>query len=66
VVFNKLSPKSCLQVIFRATYWCRFWTQFQPKREDQELIKSSCCNVEMVLLQFFCNFGWGSSLQLTF
>ena len=26
VVFNKSSPKSCLQVTFRATYWCRFWT----------------------------------------
>jgi hypothetical protein len=25
VVFNKSSPKSCLQVTFRATYWCHFW-----------------------------------------
>jgi hypothetical protein len=63
VVFNKSSP--CLQITFRATYWCHFWIQLQPKREDQELIKSSCRNVEMVLLRFFRNFGWGSSLRLT-
>jgi hypothetical protein len=64
VVFNKSSPKSCVQVTFRATYWYRFWSQLQPRREDQELIKSSCRNVERVLLQFFSNFGWGSSLRL--
>lgn len=65
VVFNNSSPKSCVQVAFRAICWCRFWSQLQPRREDQELIKSSCRNVERVLLQFFSNFGWGYALRLT-
>ncbi|XP_062231216.1 uncharacterized protein LOC133928763 isoform X1 [Phragmites australis] len=30
------------QVLYRGTHWLRFWTNLQPKEEDQELIMSAC------------------------
>ena len=34
VVFDKTLPKSYLQVLFRVTYWLRFWAQLQKHDED--------------------------------
>nr|ACG40296.1 hypothetical protein [Zea mays] len=62
---NNPRLKALVEVTFRATYWCRFWAQLQLKMEDQELIKSSCRKMEMVLLKFFRNFGWGAAWRLT-
>jgi hypothetical protein len=41
-VFDKCSPKTFLQVLFRGTYWFRFWGQLQRSEEKKECIYRAC------------------------
>ncbi|KAL5655815.1 hypothetical protein ACJX0J_035134 [Zea mays] len=45
-------------VVFRTTHWLRFWTQLQRKEDDQEQMKTACCNMEDLLLDFFIRVVW--------
>ena len=40
IVFDKVNPQPCLQILFRATYWIRFWALLQ-KEEDMNTISET-------------------------
>jgi hypothetical protein len=42
LVFNNVSIFIYLQVLFRGTYWLRFWAQLQKNEDDGVLIKNAC------------------------
>ena len=64
MVFDKSPSKSYLQVLFRATYWLRCWTQLQRCKEDISLINDACPKLESTIMQLFPNFGWRFSNRI--
>ena len=54
---NRSFPNSYLQVIFRETYWTRFWSQLS-KEEEKNLIKKQCQHLEGLALEVFSRSGW--------
>ena len=57
VVFQRNKPNSYLQVLFRATYWARFWSQLS-EAEAMQLIKSNCQRLEGVIMELYNRRGW--------
>lgn len=62
-VFNRKFPNSFLQVIFRGTYWIRFWSQLS-KEEEKNFVKLNCRLLEERLLELFAERGWNSRDRL--
>ncbi len=58
MVFDKSPSISYMQVIFRATYWLRFWAQLQMCEDDRELMKVACRRLETTVMQLLANYGW--------
>ena len=52
VVFQRTHINSCLQVIFRRTYWIRQWSLLS-KEKARGLLKEGCRKLEVVVMQFF-------------
>ena len=46
-----------MQVIFRGTYWIRFWAQLQRDEHNKNLLSSLSTKIEMVSLEQ-ANGGW--------
>ena len=57
VVFKQNKPNSYLQVLFRVTYWARFWSQLS-EAEAMQLIKSNCQRLEGVIMELYNRRGW--------
>ena len=57
VVFKQNKPNSYLQVLFRVTYWARFWSQLS-EAEAMQLIKSNCQRLEGVIMELYNKWGW--------
>jgi len=55
---------SYLQVVFRATYWTRFWIALQ-KKNDKPLLKWACRMMETVAMEIFAKHGWSSLERLS-
>ena len=51
IIFKKIKVKSTLQVIFRGTYWLRFWSQLQRDEQTKNTLSSLSKNVEMIALE---------------
>nr|AAP54409.2 hypothetical protein LOC_Os10g35080 [Oryza sativa Japonica Group] len=45
-------------VIFKATYWLRFWAKLQKCKDDGEFMKVVCRKLETTVMQIFANHGW--------
>ena len=56
IVFDKVNPQSCLQILFRATYWIRFWALLQ-KKEDKIIISENCRVLEFIAMEIFARNG---------
>jgi hypothetical protein len=63
-VFNKYQPKTFLQVLFRATFWLRFWAPLQQLDEHRVLIQGACRNLESQAMFIFALNGWNFSYRL--
>ena len=55
IVFDKAIAPSYLQVIFKATYWTRFWSLLQ-KEEDRRSVKIGCRAIETVAMEVFARY----------
>ena len=55
--FNKIKVDSILHVIFRGTYWLRFWSQLQRDEQAKNTLSSLRKNIEMIALEL-ANGGW--------
>ena len=64
VLYNHPIP-SFLQVIFRGTYWVRFWTLLL-KEEDRPVMKTACRVVETIAMEVFSNNGWRFSNRIAY
>jgi hypothetical protein len=62
VVFDKTTTPSYLQVIFKGTYWTRFWTLLQ--KEDRQFIKEDCRTIETAAMEMFVRHGWRFSNRI--
>jgi hypothetical protein len=58
--FTKIKYNSILQIIFRGTYWLRFWAQLQRDEHNKNLLSSLSTKLEMVSLEQ-ANGGWKHS-----
>ena len=56
-IFNKIKVNSILQVIFRETYWLRFWAQLQRDEQAKNTLSLMSKNIEMIALEL-SNGGW--------
>ena len=63
IVFDKVNPQSSLQILFRATYWIRFWALLQ-KEEDKITISENCRVLESIAMEIFTRNGWRFSNRL--
>jgi hypothetical protein len=58
IIFDKSPMKTYIQVLFRATHWCRQWALLQPTEENTNEMKDACRAMETVVMQIFINYGW--------
>ena len=58
MVLDKSPSISYMQVIFKATYWLRFWAKLQKCEDDGEFMKVACRKLETTVMQIFANHGW--------
>jgi hypothetical protein len=65
IVFNKAAAPSYLQVIFRGTYWTRYWSLLQ-KEEDRQMIMMGCRSIETTAMEIFARYGWRFSNRIAF
>jgi len=66
IVFDKGICKTYMQVLFRGTYWCRFWALLQKREEDATMMKTACRALETTVMQLFITHGWRFSNRITF
>jgi hypothetical protein len=60
VVTNGIfSASISTHVIFRVTYWTRFWSTAQKNRNKQ-LLKWACRTLETMAMEIFAKQGWSS------
>jgi len=57
IIFNKIKVNSILQVIFRGTYWFRFWAQLQREVHAKDAFSSLSRLLETVALDLVKG-GW--------
>jgi len=57
IIFNKIKVNSILQVIFRGTYWLRFWAQLQREEHAKNAFSSLSRLIEIVVLDLVKG-GW--------
>ena len=62
-IFDRKRLYSYLQVIFRGTYWIRFWSLLQ-KEDGRNHLKWACRLLETVAFEVFAKNGWLSSRRL--
>jgi hypothetical protein len=48
VIFNNIIVMSPMQVIYKSTYWIRFWSLLQ-KKKNQLLLKDASLMLEIIL-----------------
>ena len=48
IIFNKFKVNSILQVIFRGTYWLRFWAQLQRDEHAKNALSEMSRNIEII------------------
>jgi hypothetical protein len=53
-----------MQVLYRGTYWCRFWAQLQRHEEDAKVIREACRKLETTVMQIFAFHGWQFSNRI--
>jgi len=51
IIFNRIKYNSILQLIFRGTYWLRFWAQLQRDEHNKNVLSSLSTRIEMVSLE---------------
>nr|ACG40293.1 hypothetical protein [Zea mays] len=56
---------SSLPVLFRGTYWCRFWGLLQRREEHIVRIKVACRTLEVSMMQIFAKHGWSFRNRIT-
>lgn len=52
------------KVLYRGTYWCRFWAQLQRHEEDAKVIREACWKLETTVMQIFAFHGWQFSNRI--
>jgi hypothetical protein len=52
-----------MQVIFRGTYWLRFWSQLQHDEKTRELLRRTSSPLDIVALEI-ANLGWKHNNRL--
>ena len=57
IIFNKSKVNSILQVIFRETYWFRFWAQLQREEHAKDAFSGLSRLLETVALDLVKG-GW--------
>ena len=63
IVFNKIIINSIMHVIFRGTYWMRFWAQLQCDEQAKNTLSSLSELLEVVALEQG-NGGWKHPYRL--
>ena len=63
-IFDKKQLYSYLQVVFRTTYWTRFWITLQ-KKNDKPFLKWACRMMETLAMEIFAKHGWSSLKRLS-
>ncbi|WVZ95944.1 hypothetical protein U9M48_041644 [Paspalum notatum var. saurae] len=66
VVFDKCTPKSFLQVLFRGTYWLRLWAKLQRSEESKQGLLQACRILVSAFMQLFSSFGWPDVARISF
>jgi hypothetical protein len=64
VTFDKKRLYSYLQVIFRATYWIRFWNILQ-KECNRSPLKWARRTLETLAMEVFAKHGWSSFKRIS-
>ena len=65
IVFNKDISPTYLQVLFRGTYWVRFWAQLQKLEENKAILIQGARHIESVVMGVFAENGWRFSNRIS-
>ena len=64
MVFNNSRVVTPLQVIFRGTYWIRYWALLQENERPH--VTLGCRVVETTAMEFFAFNGWSFSYRISY
>ena len=65
MVFNNSRVVTPLQVIFRGTYWIRYWALLQ-KENERPHVTLGCRVLETTAMEFFASNGWSFSYRISY
>jgi len=63
VIFNKMKRNFIMHVIFRGTYWLRFWAQLQRDEQAKDALSLVSKKLEMIALEISSG-GWKHLFRL--
>ena len=63
IIFNNIKVGSILQVIFRGTYWLRFWAQLQSDEHAKNALSKMSRNIEIIAMELVKG-GWKQNYHL--
>ena len=63
IIFNNAKVNSILQVIFRGTYWLRFWAQLQRDEQAKNTLSVLSRNIEIIAMELVKG-GWKHNYRL--
>jgi hypothetical protein len=53
-----------MQVIFKGSYWLRFWRLLRKEDLHPEISKDVCCVMEVVAMDLFATHGWRCNARI--
>jgi hypothetical protein len=66
IVFDKVSMKTYMQVLYRGTYWLHEWAQLQKHEEDIVSMIEACRSLKAMVMHIFANFSWRFSNRISY
>jgi hypothetical protein len=65
MIFNNAKPNTFMQLIFRATFWIRAWSQLDKSEQAKETFKKGCRLLKTLIMEVFTKFGWRFSNRIS-
>ena len=64
IIFYNVKHSCFMQVIFRETYWLRFWSMLQHKKRTKDLFMKVSTSLEIIALEMFASHRWKRNNRL--
>ena len=64
IIFDNVKHSFFMHVIFKGTYWLRFWSMLQHKETTKDLFMKVGTSLEIIALEIFASHRWKRNNRL--